>query len=196
MAKPPIPTSSERRAQARAKAQAAAHEASDATVEESRKLTAGLLRGSADARFDALSDDTLTLTASDRRHLVRSLAGKEPPRRVIPAGTASRWALIRSRLPYRAGRLTLFGLAILGVTAALLVARSNTPEGLVLSTYPYDVPAAFVLNNGQIAFDKLEPNKRYGLVREGNGEAVLRQWVQGVGYAEAHLPADSVRLLP
>ncbi len=194
MAKPPRPTSSDRRAQAKARADAAEREASGAKVEESKRLADNLLRGSADARFDALSDDKLTLTASDRRRLVRSLAGKEPPRRMVAVGTASRWALIRSRLPYRSRRLMLSGVMLLGAVAATLVARSHTPEGMVLSNYPYEIPVAFTVKDGQIPFDKLQPDKQYGLVRQENGEAVLRQWVPGIGYAEAHVPAGYVRL--
>ena len=105
MARPPRPTSSERRAQAVAVAKAAALEADSTKVEESRKLADRLLTGDVDARFDALSGQDLELTRVDRRRLLSSLIGKEPPRRTIPAVTAGRWALIRSRLPYRTGVL-------------------------------------------------------------------------------------------
>ena len=113
---------------------------------------------------------------------------------MVAVGTASRWALIRSRLPYRSRRLMLSGVMLLGAVAATLVARSHTPEGMVLSNYPYEIPVAFTVKDGQIPFDKLQSDKQYGLVRQENGEAVLRQWVPGIGYAEAHVPAGYVRL--
>lgn len=193
MARPPgPPTAAERLAEATAAAEAAEREAETLSAAESRRLADRLLTGGPDARFDALSDHTLQLTPADRRRILRSLTGQEPPRRIVPGGTASRWALIRSRLPYRAVALASYGLVILGAVAGLVVAHANTPTGTVLSKYPEDRPVTFRLKDGQVAFDTLEANTPYALVRQENGVAVLRRWKPGVGYAEAYVSVDDV----
>jgi hypothetical protein len=195
MAEPPKPpTSAERRAEADATAGAAQREATALKAQESRRRADRLLQGATDARFDALSEEDPQLTPEDRRRILRSLAGKEPPRRVIPGGTASRLALIRSRLRYRSVAVACVGLVVLGTIYGLFVARSNTPIGVVLSNAPQSVPIAFRLKNGQIVFDTLEPDTPYALVRQENGVAVLRRWVPGVGYAEAQVSVDVVHL--
>ena len=204
MAQVSAPTSAERRAQAVAAAEAAAREAEGLNADESRKLADRLLKGGATARFDALADETSRITLADRRRLLSSLTGKAPSRRAITAGTASRWAIFRSRLPYRVQPLVLGGLAVAGGITALLVARSHTPEGIVASSYSQNLQVAFTLPNGTLALDPFEDNRPYGLdagrsyalVRQENGEAVLRQWVPGIGYAEAHVPASYVHWVP
>ena len=197
MAQPPKPpTSAERRAEANAAAGAAQRESAARQAQESHKQADRLLRGAADARFDALSEENLQLTPEDRRRILKSLAGKEPPRRVVPGGTASRWALIRSRLRYRVLARASACLVVLGAISGLLIARANTPEGVVLSNASQSVPVAFSLKNGQIAFDTLEPDTLYALVRQENGVAVLRRWVPGVGYAEAQVSVNAVHWRP
>ena len=193
MARPPRPpTAAERLAEATATAEVAEREAETLSAKESRRLADRLIAGGLDARFDALSDQTLQLTPADRRRILRSLTGKEPPRRIVPGGTASRWALIRSRLPYRAVALASSGLVVLGGIVGLVVARANTPIGTVLSNGSQSLPVAFRLKDGQVVFDTLEANTPYALVRQENGTATLRRWKPGVGYAEAQVSVDDV----
>ena len=76
------------------------------------------------------------------------------------------------------------------------MARSNTPLGMVLSNAPQALEVVFTLSDGQVAFTTLEPNKPYALMHQENGVAVLRQWLPGAGYAEAHLCVDDVHWTP
>ena len=190
------PTSEERRAEAAAAAEAAERAATDMNAEESRKLADRLLASGAEARFDALSDGDLALTQADRRRLVGSLAGKEPPRRVVPGSTASRWALIRSRLPYRVSALASSGFIVVVLLTGILVARANTPLGMVVSNASQDWSVSFKLKDGQVAFDRLEAGRSYALVRRDSGGDVLRRWAPGAGYAEARIPAGYVHEAP
>ena len=80
--------------------------------------------------------------------------------------------------------------------SGLMLARANTPVGMVVSYAPHDVPVPFKLKDGQVAFDTLEANTPYTLIRQENGMAVLRRWKPGVGYAEAQVPVESVYLKP
>ncbi|RYC34070.1 hypothetical protein D3273_02130 [Lichenibacterium minor] len=184
---PKPPTSEARRADADAQAASAARNAARTTAEASRGLADQLLRSGADARFDALSNPALHLTPADRRRLLSSLTGHEPARRIVPGGTASRWALIRSRLPYRVGAQAFAGAVVLTAVVGLLVARSHTPIGLVVSDSPQDLLVPFTLEDGRIAFDRLDAGRPYALVSQSDGGMVLRRWVAGVGYAEAHI---------
>ncbi len=197
MAQPAMPpTSRQRRAEAEAAAAKAAQAASDREVEESRKLANRLLAGAAEARFAALSDAGFQLMQADRKRLLRSLTGKGPPRRVVPAGTASRWALIRSRLPYKIGALASAGLMAAVLLTGVLVTRANTPIGMVVSKASQDLSVSFILKDGQVAFDRLQASRSYALVhRDDNGD-VLRRWKPGAGYAEARIPAGYVRWAP
>ena len=197
MATPPRETAEERLVAAQAKAAAAADVAAAREDEErakaSRTKLARLLKLDAATRFEALSDGTDDLVPADRRRLVRSLKGQAPPRVVVPGGTASRWAIFRSRLPYRRRAVFLTGLSAAWLVTAGLVAWSNTPLGPVESVFPRDVPAVFMLPNGLVVGDRLTPGEVYGLVRSGNDEAVLRKWVPGIGYAQAHVIGDWVK---
>lgn len=197
MAQPPRPpTSRERRAEAATAAEVAARSAADRAAAESRKQADRLLAGGAEARFAALSDETLHLAEADRRRLLRSLVGKEPPRRAIPTGTASRWALIRSRLAYRKTALASSGFMLTVLLTGILMARANTPLGLVVSNASQDWSVPFKLKDGQVAFDRLEAGRSYALVRRDGGGDVLRRWAPGAGYAEAHIPAGYVHEAP
>ena len=200
MATPPRETAGERLARAQAEAVAAAgvaaeREQQQRTNDSGAKLTR-LLRLDAPARFEALADGEIDLVPSDRRRLVRSLKGQAPARRVITGGTATRWAIFRSRLRYRKRPLILSGLALGWALVAVVVAWSNTPVGTVVSVYPQNVAVVFKLQNGFVAADQMVPNQSYGLVRQGNGEAVLRRWIPGLGDAEAHVPAEWVKWGP
>jgi hypothetical protein len=197
MAQPPrTPTSGQRRAEAEAAAAKAAQAAGERQVEDSRKLADRLLAGTAEDRFAALSDAALELTPADRRRLLRSLTGKGHTPRVVPAGTASRWALIRSRLPYRVGALASAGLMLVLLLIGILVARSNTPLGMVVSDASQDLSVPFKLKDGQVAFDRLEAGRPYALMYRNNGVDVLRRWVSGSGYAEARIPPGYVHQAP
>ena len=197
MAQPPRPpTTADRLAEANAAAEAAGREAERLDARESRSLADRLIAGAADARFDALSDGTLRLTAADRRRILGSLTGKVPPRRVISGGTAGRWTLIRSRLRYRVGPLAIAGLLVLTGASSLILARANTPIAMVMSDASQDLPVLFRLKDGQVAFDTLEASTRYALVRQENGTAVLRRWKPWVGYAEVQVPVEAVHLKP
>ncbi len=197
MATPPRETSEERLAAAQARAAAAADVAAaredGERAKASRTKLARLLKLDAATRFEALSDGTDDLVPADRRRLVRSLKGQAPPRVALPGGTASRWAIFRSRLPYRRRALVLTGLGAAWMVTAGLVAWSNTPLGQVQSVFPQDVAAVFSLPNGVVVYDRLTPGETYGLVRSGNEEAVLRKWVPGIGYAQAYVTGDWVR---
>ncbi|RYB06600.1 hypothetical protein [Lichenibacterium ramalinae] len=193
---PKPPTSEQRRAEAAVAAAAAARAASRTTAEESRKLADRLLAGGAEARFEALSDGDLALTQADRRRLLGSLAGKEPPRRVIPGGTASRWALIRSRLPYRIAALASAGFMVVVLVTGILVARANTPLGMVVSNARQDWSVPFALKDGQVAFDRLEAGRSYALVRRDGSGDVLRRWAPGAAYAEARIATGYVHEAP
>lgn len=197
MALPPKPPSSgERLAEAAAAAEAAARRAGETASEDSRALTDRLLAGGIEARFTALSDAGLQLMQADRRRLLVSLAGREPPRRTIPVGTASRWALIRSRLPYRVTALASSGLMAAVLVTGVLVARANTPLGMVVSDASRDLPLAFALKDGRVVFYTLEAGKAYPFVRQEGDMAVLRRWVPGTGYAEARVPVMSMHWAP
>lgn len=197
MATPPRETAEERLAAAQARAATAADVAvareNGERAKVSRAELAKLLKLDATARFEALSDGTDDLVPADRRRLVRSLKGQAPPRDAVSAGTASRWVIFRSRLPYRRRALLLTGLGVAWAISAGLVAWSNTPLAQVKSVFPQDVAAVFTLANGVVVGDRLTPREAYGLVRNANGEAVLRKWIPGVGYAQARVPADWVR---
>jgi hypothetical protein len=198
MATPPRETSEERLAAAQAMAAAAADVAAAREDQErtkaSRAKLTKLLKLDPAARFEALGDEANDLVSADRRRLVKSLKGQTAPtRRVVPGGTASRWAVFRSRLPYRRRGLVLTGLSVAWVVTAGAMAWSNTPLAQVESVFPQDVAVVFTLANGVVVGDRLTPREVYGLMRNGNGEAVLRKWVPGVGYAQAHVPADWVR---
>ena len=198
MATPPRETSEERLAAAQATAAAAADVAAAREEQErtgfSRAKLAKLLKLDAAARFEALAIEADDLVPADRRRLVKSLKGQAAPaRRVVPGGTASRWAIFRSRLPYRQRGLVLTGLSVAWAVTVGAIAWSNTPLAQVESVFPQDVAAVFTLPNGVVVGDRLTPREVYGLMRNGNGEAVLRKWVPGVGYAQAHVPADWVR---
>lgn len=197
MVQPPKPpTSEQRRAEAEAAAAKAARVAAGREAEDSRRLADRLLAGSPAARFDALSDAGPQLAQIDRRRILRSLTGKGSPGRAVPAGTASRWALIRSRLPYRVGALASAGLMAGVLLTGILLARANTPLGTVVSTAGQDLSVAFTLKDGRVAFDRLEAGRRYALVRQEGDISVLRRWVPGVGYAEARIPPGYLRAAP
>lgn len=193
---PESPTSADRVAEAKAAAEAAGREAERLDARESRRLADRLIAGAAEARFNALSDRDLRLTPTDRRRILGSLTGRMPPRRVIPGGTAGRWTLIRSRLRYRVIPLAVAGVMVLMAASSLILARASTPIAMVLSNASQDLQVPFRLKDGQIAFDTLEANTPYALVRQENGIAVLRRWKPGVGYAEAQVPVEAVYLKP
>ena len=116
------------------------------------------------------------------------MTGKGHPRRTVPAGTASRWALIRSRLPYRVGAMASTGFILALLVTGILVARSNTPLGMVVSNAGQDLSVTFTTKDGQVAFDRLEAGRPYALIRRDDSGDVLRRWVPGAGYSELTSP--------
>lgn len=163
-----------------------AEEANAHVVGMSERQLAGLLRGKPAARFAALGDPTSPLTPEDRAKLLQSLEGQVPPARPITAGTASRLAIWRSRLPYQVVPWTVRGLSVLAVIGLGLLAWHRTPERWLTFT-----GAAFIghwrLPDGSILDRALVPNERYALVREEGEAGLLRLWVPGRGYAELWL---------
>lgn len=196
MAVPPRETAKQRLAAAKGRASTAARRSDERQAKDSEAVLNRLLRLDPSARFQALADGTADLLPTDRRRLVMSLKSGAPARHAITGGTASRWALFRSRLPYRTRSLAVFGVGVFGVLIALLVTRANTPSGTVKGVSPQNVLATFKLRNGVVTAEQLVANQSYGLVRQGNGEAVLRQWVPGIGYAEAHVPETWIEPAP
>lgn len=182
--------------QTMAAATAQAVEADKAAAAASATELKGLLKCDPDTRFEALAGGASHLVPADRRRLLDSLKKGVPTPRIVSPGTVGRWELFRSRLPYRKGPATVAGLALLGMLAAVLVAWENTPIALVTSNYSSDLQVKFALPNGVVAADTLKAQQAYALVRQNQNEMVLRQWVPGHGYAEAHVPQGWMSLSP
>lgn len=164
----------------------AAEAAASHVVEASARHLAALMRGGAAARFAALADTASPLTPEDRGKLVNALQKQAPNARPIIAGTASRLAIWRSRLPYQVVPWTVRGLSVLVVIGLGLLAWHRTPERWLTFT-----GAAFIghwrLPDGSILDRTLVPGERYALVREEGEAGLLRLWVPGRGYGELWL---------
>jgi hypothetical protein len=179
---------------------AAATKAAEAEATEvarvSKRRLDGLLKARPDARFAALAEAESVLTPEDRLALLDSLRNAEASHRPIRAGTASRLAIWRSRLPYRlvpiglglGSALLLFGLA--------LVAWYRTPERWVTLRGAEPQPIGWRMPDGMRVAGRLDPGSRALLWRRDGADGVLRSWVAQSGYAEARVPLSLLATAP
>ena len=129
---------------------------------------------------------TPQLTPEDRRRSLKSLAGKEAPRRVVPGGTASRWALIplAPSLPRPSPRASA-GLVVPGSDLrASHRPRQHTPEGVVLSNTSQSVPG------------RLQAEERPDRLRHARARHALRPrspGERGGGAATVGAPGSATR---
>lgn len=163
----------------------AAEEANASVVELSERHLAQLMRGPVAARFAAFEDPNSPLTPEDRVKLLRTLERQPPPARPISAGTASRLAIWRSRLPYRIVPWTVRGLGTVLVLGVTVLAWHRTPERSIQVTGREVLPVRWQLPGGDYQDGRLNPGERYAVVREEGTRALLRRWFPGRGYGEA-----------
>jgi len=179
---------------------AAAQRAAEAAEAEVRQASArhlaGLLRARPEARFAALADGTSVLTQEDRTQLLTSLRGAAAPARAISAVTASRWAIWRSRLPYRVVSLGIWGFTVVAAIGLALLAWRRTPQGYVMLSGRQDLSVSWQLPEGNRVEDVLKPNQRYQLLRWSGEGGRLRLWLPGRGYAEAQVARSDLRSVP
>lgn len=177
---------------AAARAEAKAAEAANA--EASSKLLASLKRQSVEKRFVAFESAGKSLTAEDRRELLKSIKDSEPATQGrLSARTASRLAIWRSGLRYRVVTLASAALMATLVVIGLAVANARTPEYAVESVYTYPVAAEFRSPSGVIYANTLRPSQRYVVVGQATGQTQLRLWVPRQGYAIASVPGEWLR---
>jgi hypothetical protein len=176
-----------------AAARQAAEAAEDAVRQASTRHLAGLLRAKPEARFAALSEGASVLTPRDRARLLSSLRGAAPPSQPILAGTASRWAIWRSRLPYRVVPLTVRGLFLLAGFGLGVLAWYRTPERWVSITGDKVLNTSWQQPGGRITEGILRPGERYVLVRRDGEAGLLRLWLPEYGYAETRVPPAYLR---
>lgn len=166
-------------------------EAASAAVERASKERLEVLKRAAPSeQFRAFESDDGQLTPEHRRALLKHL--RETPAKTVSvaATTATRLEIWRSRLPYRAVPIAVTGLAI-GMAAVLFfLASRNTPRRAVQIANAEDlVGVTWTGPDGRRLFDdRLIAGRRYGLVNEDDGGAILRDWRPGHGYAVANIP--------
>ena len=170
-----------------------ADEAEANVKQASTRHLAKLLRAKPEARFAALSDRASVLTPEDRGQLLASLREQAAPSRAISAGTASRWAILRSRLPYRMVSLVVRGLAVAACLGLAVLAWQRTPEGFVELAGRQALPVSWRLPDGRTMENSLTPGQRYQLLRWNGGMAQLRLWLPGQGYAETQVAQEAVK---
>ena len=176
-----------RYAAARADAAVAEAVANDEIKKASAVELKRLMRLSATERFAALENPDLKLTRGDRRELVRSLRDKSPAKVTIGGGTASLWAIWRSRARYKYGSLAMVGLGLVCVIGLIAVARSRTPQQWVVLNSDQEVGATWSFSDGSFAGDRLAPGQKYALYGYSGDQALLRKWVPEVGYAQTRV---------
>lgn len=177
-----------------AAARAEAKVAEAANAEASSKLLASLKRQSVEKRFAAFESAGKTLTAEDRRELLKSIKDSEPATRsTVSANTASRFAIWQSGLRYRV--VTLASMALMGtlVVIGLAVASARTPDYAVASVYTYPVATEFRSPSGTIYANTMQPGQRYVAIGQSAGQTRLRLWVPRQGYAIASVPSEWLR---
>lgn len=171
----------------------AATEAATFVAEVSSKHLTGLLRASLEKRFAALAETGSVLTPDDRAKLLASLKGQAAPSRPISATTASRWAIFRSRLPYRVVPIAIrafSGVAFLGLG---LLAWHRTPEQWVTIKDTKAATTQWRLPDGTMMARSPTTDTRYALLRRDGQIGVVRAWLPGRGYAEARVPIDDLQ---
>lgn len=171
-----------------ADARQAADDAEASLKQASTRHLAGLLRAKPEVRFAALADGASVLTPEDRNQLLTSLRGETAPSRPILARTASRWAIWRSRLPYRVAPLTVRSLLLVAGGGLGILAWHRTPEQWVSIAGDKVLSTRWQLPSGQTAEGTLRPGERYALVRRDGEAGLLRLWLPGQGYAETQVP--------
>lgn len=177
-----------------AAAHADAAEADVADAKASKTLLDRLLRQPVETRFAAFEDEAKKLTPADRRALLASIKDAKAPKRIaLAGGTASRIAIWRSQLPYRAGGIAVGAVVGVLVVAAMIVAARNTPSHAVMIVTNNPIAAEFKSPGGRIVADRLEPNMPYVAVADRDGKTTLRLWVARMGYATATVPSDWLR---
>ncbi|APX85908.1 hypothetical protein BV511_15065 [Methylorubrum extorquens] len=168
--------------------------ASDAVVTEaSAKHLAVLLRAQPDARFAALEEASSILTLPDRGKLLASLKGQAATARPISAGTASRWAIFRSRLPYRIVPITIKALSAVAVVGLGLLAWHRTPEQWVSIRASIASNTQWRLPEGTVMTGAPTTDARFALLRRDSRIGVVRAWLPGRGYAEARVAIDDLQ---
>lgn len=165
----------------------AADEANAHVVATSERHLARLLRGTAAARFAAFDDPTSPLTPEDRGKLLQALERQPAPARPISAGTASRLAIWRSRLPYRVVPWTVRGLSVVLVVSLGVLAWYRTPKRLIQITGTDALPVLWRLPGGEYQDSRLKPGEHYVVVREEGTQVLLRRWFPGRGYGETRV---------
>jgi len=176
-----------------AEARQAAEAAEEAVRQASASHLVSLLRAKPEVRFAALADSTSVLTTEDRTQLLISLWGAAAPSRPILAGTASRWAIWRSRLPYRVVALTMRGLLLVAGLGFGALAWHRTPERWVSIAGDKVLSTRWQWPGGQIAEGTLRPGERYVLARRDGEFGLLRHWSPDHGYAETRVPLAYLR---
>lgn len=184
-------------AQRIAEARAEAKAAGVADAKASKMLLEQLLRKSVEKRFAAFEGEAKKLTPADRRALLASIKDAKAPKRVaLAGGTASRFAIWRSRLPYRVGGIAVGAVVSIFAVAAIVVAARNTPSHAVMIVTDDPIATEFKSPGGRIVPDRLQPKTPYGVVSEGDGKTTLRLWVAQMGYATATVPSLWLRPAP
>lgn len=174
-------------------ARQAAEAAEDAVRQASAHHLATLLRAKPEARFAALAGNVSILTPEDRTQLLTSMRGGAPPSRPILAGTASRWAIWRSRLPYRTVAVAVRGLLLLAGLGLGALAWHRTPERWVSLAGDKVLNTRWQWPGSQITEGVLRPGERYVLVRREGEVGLLRHWSAEYGYAETRVPLAYLR---
>lgn len=170
-------------------AQAAVAFVTDASA---KHLTA-LLRSRPEARFAALAETSSVLTPDDRIKLLASLKGQAAPARPISATTASRWAIIRSRLPYQVVPITIRVLGGVALVVLGMLAWHRTPEQWVTIKDAKAPITQWRLPEGTAMTGLPSTGARYALLHRDGAVGVLRAWLPGRGYARARVPIDDLQ---
>lgn len=169
-----------------------ATEAATYVAEASAKHLAGLLRSSTEKRFAALAEAGSVLTPDDRAKLLASLKGQAAPSRPISATTASRWAIFRSRLPYRVVPIAIKTFSVIALLGLVLLAWGRTLEQWVTIKNTKASTTQWRLPEGPMISGPPSTDIRYALLRRDGEIGVIRAWLPGRGYAEARVPINDL----
>lgn len=179
-----------------ARADRAAREAAAGFERDSRAALTRLKARPIHERFAALEEGAAQLLPEHRRELlltIREHSDEAAPSTRPAARHASRIAVWRGRLPFRARRFTRDALLALCLVLALALAYRRTPISWVEVRSERDVATAWVLPDGRPAGDRLVAGRAYALMRDTDGTAELRDWRSGEGYATTRVPSDWLR---
>ncbi len=164
---------------------------------QSADLLADLLTKPLKERFAALAPDaqgSVTLVASDRLKLLKSIGERAGRERTIDVGFASRFEVFRSRLRYRSWTFIVSGILLAAVVASFAVALMRTPRMWVEVVGPSFQKTSVLHPDGSKTDETIYPSsERYQLMRIEGDVALLRKWVAGSGYEYFSVPVEALQ---